>query len=165
MTRQEFNNLINTEKALKWIVNILDKYKVPFQITGGLAARIYGSERELADIDIEISDSNFEKITPEIKDYIIFGPDIFKDENWDLLLMTLKYENQEIDICGADSAKIFNQNTKNWEKLNSDLLKAVIKEVYKIKIPVIPIENLIKYKSKMLRNVDKEDISFLKFKY
>ena len=43
-------------EALKWIVNILKTNKVPFRISGGLAVKIYGSKRDLDDIDIDIPD-------------------------------------------------------------------------------------------------------------
>jgi hypothetical protein len=79
----------NSEKAFKWIIDILEKNKIPFQVSGGLAARAYGSDRELADIDIEVSDDNVRDLVPEVKEYITFGPGFYKDDNWDLLLMTL----------------------------------------------------------------------------
>ncbi|NIR53110.1 hypothetical protein GWO43_29865 [candidate division KSB1 bacterium] len=34
-------------KALKWIVNILNKHDIPFQATGGLATKAFGSKRKL----------------------------------------------------------------------------------------------------------------------
>jgi len=68
-----------SKKAFKWIITVLRKNKIPFRITGGFAAKIYGSQRELADIDIEIPDSYFDKILPEVKKYIIFGPAKYKD--------------------------------------------------------------------------------------
>ncbi|HLC94380.1 MAG TPA: hypothetical protein VJH96_02335 [Patescibacteria group bacterium] len=42
----------DTKKAFRWIVGILQTYKIPFQITGGFAARFYGANRPLYDIDI-----------------------------------------------------------------------------------------------------------------
>lgn len=64
----------DTEKAFKWIVGILEKHDVPFQVTGGLAARVYGSTRALNDIDIDISDDDLDKIFPDVEEHIIFGP-------------------------------------------------------------------------------------------
>jgi hypothetical protein len=80
----------NTIEALRWVVDILKNNNVSFQLTGGFAAKLYGSTRELADIDIDIEENGFEKIFDEVKDYIIYGPKQYKDDNWDLMLMTLK---------------------------------------------------------------------------
>lgn len=85
----------NPKKAFRWIINILKKHQVPFQITGGLAAQAYGSKRPLNDIDIDIPEDRFNEIVPNVKDYITYGPAHFIDERWDLFLLTLNYQRSE----------------------------------------------------------------------
>lgn len=150
----------NTEKAFLWITEIIEKLVIPYQISGGFAGRAYGVERELADIDVEVADVEIQKIFQEVKPYVTFGPARYIDKNWDLELMTLMYQGQEIDIAGA-GAKIYNQNTKAWELLKTNFKVSQIMEIFGKKVPVISKENLIAYKSKLLREVDREDISML----
>jgi len=88
--------------ALRWIVDVLHRHQVPFQITGGCAAKTYGSTRELNDIDIDIPRKDFKKILTAVKPYITFGPQRYKDGKWDVYLMTLNYIGQEIDIGSAE---------------------------------------------------------------
>jgi hypothetical protein len=152
----------NTEGAFKWIVELLEKYSIPFQVSGGFAARVYGVDRELADIDIGIPDSRFEELLPEVKDYLIYGPDHYVDEQWDLKLMTLKYEGQEIDIAGRDNIKFFDKENDIWIPGHRELTISEPREVYGIVVPLIPKEALIAYKSKLAREVDLEDIRQLK---
>lgn len=78
-----------TINALRWIVEILNKNKINYQISGGFAGKIFGSKRELHDIDIDISKKDFRKILPEISSYITYGPDHYVDGKWDLELITL----------------------------------------------------------------------------
>ncbi|MCR4327737.1 MAG: hypothetical protein NUV46_04105 [Nanoarchaeota archaeon] len=147
-----------TKEAFEWIVPILRKNKIPFQITGGLAARIYGSNRTLADMDIDLPEKNIIKLEPILKDYIIYGPKMYCDNNFKLLLMTLNFGGQKIDLCGIENQKVFNKNTKKWEKEKINLSQATNKIAYGLKIPVIPLEDLINYKSKIRRRVDLIDI-------
>lgn len=147
----------NTEKAFYWIVDILGTHHIPFQITGGMAARIYGSHRALADIDIDIPEEKFDDILIDVKEYIVFGPKRFVDENWDLLLMTLNYEGQEIDIC-SDRVKIHNAKTGEWQENRTDFLHSENHEIYGILVPVIKKDKLIEYKQILNRQVDAEDI-------
>ena len=144
----------NTEEAFKWIVGLLNKYSIPFQIAGGFAARLYGSERELADIDIGISDNRFDELYPDVKEYITFGPAQYLDDEWDVKLMTLNYKGQEIDMAGEDTIKLFDKKTKNWISASCDFSKSENKEVYGLTVPVIPKEALIAYKKKLMRAVD-----------
>ena len=151
----------NTEEAFKWIVSLLNKHSIPFQIAGGFAARLYGSERELADIDIGISDKRFDELNQDVKEYVTFGPAQYIDEKWDLKLMTLKYKNQEIDIAGEDGIKIFDKESKVWISAGRDLSISENKEVYGLTVPVIPKEALIAYKKILMREVDQADLKAL----
>jgi hypothetical protein len=151
----------DTEEAFKWIVGLLHKHAIPFQIAGGFAARLYGSERELADIDIGIPDSRFDELYPDVKEYSTFGPAQYVDEEWILQLLTLKYKGQEIDIAGKDNSKIFDKETKTWVSASRDLSISEIREVYGLTVPIIPREGLIAYKKKLMREVDKADLKAL----
>lgn len=147
----------NTDKAFHWIVDILEQRQIAYKISGGLAARVYGAQRELADIDIELADADVAKMAEEVKPFIIFGPTRYKDENWDLELMTLEYEGQEIDIAGIE-AKIFDQRTKSWVTCPGDLTTIEMREAFGRQVPVESLQSLISYKSMLGREVDLEDI-------
>mgnify|MGYP001612639666 CR=1 FL=1 len=68
----------NTKEAFLWIVGILKNNDVPFRISGGLAARLYGTKRKLADIDLEIKKKDFNKILAEIIIYAKFQAFLLK---------------------------------------------------------------------------------------
>ncbi len=149
-------------QALQWITEILQQQSIPFQITGGLAVKIYGGKRLVRDIDIEIPDSCFDKLTPLVQDYIIYGPERYQDAYFDLLLMKLNYKGQEIDISGADSPKLFNKTTKQWKDCRVDLSRARKKMVNGLSLHVAPAQDIVDYKKKKeSRPEDIEDIKFL----
>lgn len=139
------NNQRDTKQALEWMVGVLKKHQVPFQISGGCAAKIYGSQRELNDIDIDIPENYFEKILEDVKPYVIYGPAQYKDKKWDLYLMTLNYAGQEIDI-GGQNAKISTRDRSQWIDFHTDFSKAVKKEFLGLEVPAIPKEDLVFYK-------------------
>ena len=96
-----------TVRALGWIIEILNRHKIEYQISGGLAGKIFGSERELHDIDIDISKKYFNKILPDISDYIIYGPAHYKDA-----------KSLDIDLNGI---KIKVINPKNFIEYKKEL--------------------------------------------
>lgn len=151
----------NTEQAFLWITGILERMNIPYKISGGFAARAYGVNRELADIDIEVNDKDIVLISDEVKSYIVYGPDRYKDDNWDLNLMTLQYEGQEIDIAGIE-AKVFNKENERWENAGSDVDNYELIEIYGKKVPIETLDVLIAYKTKLSREVDIEDVRQLR---
>lgn len=148
----------NTEEAFKWIVSILQDNKIPFQFSGGFAARLYGSNRPLYDIDIDLPDRYFSQTQILVKKYITFGPERYHDENFDLLLLTLKYKGQEIDISGSETDQLYNKQTKQWESCNTNVTNSETIKVYGISVPAIIKEYLIAYKQKIRRTTDLDDV-------
>lgn len=148
----------NAKEAFHWIVGILRKLDIPFQISGGLAANIYGAKRLLEDIDIDIPENCFSTLEAEVKDYIVREPAQLKDETWDLILMTLNYKEQLIDIGGAIHTKIHNKFTNEWLSISTDYSKVEIKPCFDIDVPVIPKNELLFYKKIIARSVDLIDI-------
>ena len=144
--------------AFTWIITILKKLNIPFFIIGGLAAIAYGATRPLEDIDFDIPEEKFSLLKMEVKDFIIYGPDQFKDESWDLLLMTLQYHDQLIDFSGAFHTKIYNKITHQWQAIPADFLTVKIKNIFGLEVPVIARDELLAYKKALARPVDLLDI-------
>ena len=136
------------EKVLEWIVEIISINDIDYQITGGLAANLYGSGREVYDIDIEVSDLDVWRLGFLCEEYIVYGPERYVDEHFDLLLMTLDYGGQLIDVCGIDSMSI------RGESQEIDLGSAVEVDGYR----VVGLGDLIAYKKLLCRDVDLIDI-------
>lgn len=148
-----------TEEALKWIVEILNKHNIIFRISGGFAAKIYGSTRELADIDIGIKENEFAKILPEIEPFLVDGdPGHYKDKEWDLVAGRLNYGGQFIDICVIDSLRFFNKRDSKWDQIPFNPETFTWHDLHGIKIPIIAKNDLIEYKEKLDREVDRIDI-------
>jgi hypothetical protein len=149
------NKLANT---LKWIVSVLRKHDVPFQITGGFAANIYGAKRPVNDIDIDVPEDKMELLLRDIKQYITFGPAEYKNEKWDLKLITLNYNGQEIDIGGAFKVKIFDEQNKIWVHCPAKFETAQIHAIYGIEVPTVCPKDLIEYKKLLSGDHQKTDI-------
>lgn len=147
------------DNALRWIVGILNKHNIKYQISGGFAAHIYGAQRAVNDIDIEIPDTNFGKILDEVKPYLTFGPGQYTDKKWDLLLMTLNYNGQEIDICGGQNTRIFDSTRNKWVNSNANFETAKKIKFMGLELSVIDPQELIDYKTLLDGEHQKSDIA------
>lgn len=152
------------KKALIWIVNILNKYDIPYQIEGGLAANCYGSTRELADIDIFIPTSGFDKISEDVKEYVEFGPDFHIGTHWKLIYQILNYHGQQIELCDAGKAEYLDTENNIWITVDINFKKAKTMYIFGVSTKVISKNNLIKYKSRLRRDIDIIDIEQIKNK-
>ena len=146
------------KNALKWIVGILNLRNIPYQISGGFSAKLYGSPRPLNDIDIDVPNNRILEISDAVKEYVIYGPAHYQNGKWDLTLMTLNYHGQEIDIGGGDDPKVSNQERTKWILIPTDFSHFVPMTVDGLDIKVIPPEELIAYKKHLDGDHQKLDI-------
>jgi len=144
--------------ALIWIVNILNKHGIPYQVEGGLAANCYGSTRELADIDIFIPSFGFDRISKDVEGYVNFGPAFHTDTHWRLVYQVLNYRGQQIEICDAGKASYLDTQSNSWIKKEIDFTQAETIEIFGISTKIIPKSDLIEYKRMTNREVDLIDI-------
>jgi hypothetical protein len=151
----------STIAALEWITKIITKHNIPYQIAGGLAVRAYGSTRPLHDIDIDIPEDDFSKILVDVSEYVKVSPMWYKDETWDIYLMSLSYNGQEIDICGAYQLKMRNKLNSKWESIHTDFEKVSYIDFEGLNLPVISRDELIAYKKLLGRPVDILDVDWL----
>jgi len=150
-------------QGLQWIIKLLEEHKIPYQITGGLAAHYYGATRAINDIDIDIDipAECFQRLEKMTEPYINFGPARYKDACWDVSLLSLNFKGQEIDLCGIERAWLYNVNNTGWELLVTDLTLAVRGELFGMHAQIIGKQELIEYKKKIRREVDEKDLEML----
>ena len=89
-------------KALNWIVSLLNRHQVPYQIVGGLAAQAYGARRPLVDIDLYIPLDRAQAALEEMRPYQVRQPLPHLSAAWDLVYLALEVQGVLIEI--GDSA-------------------------------------------------------------
>lgn len=144
--------------AFEWIVNLLHEIDQPFVVVGGLAANVYGATRPLNDIDLDVPQRALMMLYPQVKQYVTFGPANFRDSEFDLELMTLRYAGQEIDLTAAESIRLFDHRTGSWQSVPTNCTEVEEHVVLGLKAPVMKKELLVSYKLMIQRDTDLEDV-------
>ena len=132
------------KKCLQWIVKILRKRRVPFYISAGFAAKLYGSPRPLKDIDIP--DKYFQEVLNETRKYVTWGPKRWLCKPWDVHVFTLTHNGYKIDISSGDTMRFYDIKKEKWVPGHSNFSKATRKKVFDMIVPVIPKKDLLYYK-------------------
>lgn len=146
---------------LAQLVALLRAHDVPFRVTGGLAARAYGATRPLADIDVDVPEAAIARLLPAIRPNVIWGPGRYQDAEWDLLLCTFVIDGQEIDLCGAETARYRERATGRWHLDPVDWAEVEHHTLLGVEVPVVPRARLLAYKRRLAREVDLLDVAAL----
>lgn len=148
-------------RALAWIAGLLRARDVPFQVVGGLAARAWGARRPLADLDLYVSARCWRVIEASLSPHRVSGPRRHRDEHWDLTFVSLRRHGIQIEIGFDDEARYREAHTGAWRDQRIDYSASVQRTVLGHTVPVMPLAQLIDYKRRLDREVDRQDIAEL----
>ncbi len=153
----------NTLKALKWISTILNEHNMPYRIGGGTATFLYGSGRQVNDIDISFSGENFSRLIPLVEEFVVIGPKHYLDEKWDCLTLSLSYDGQDIDLTDVDTLLMKSVDRNEWIK-NKEIYQKwpdVIKDIEGVPVTLMHPKVLLAYKHHLAGEHQKFDREFL----
>lgn len=144
--------------AAQWIARLLRDRNTPFQICGGLAAKGYGSERALNDIDLFVPGELFLTVVQAGQANISKPAKHYCEEGWDLTYVQFKYEGIKVEVGNADGAQIFDAASQAWVPLNIAFDRYETASLLGLELPLMLKEDLIRYKTVLSRPVDIDDI-------
>ena len=150
-----------TELAFRWIYGLLADRQIPYVVSGGFAVRLLGGSRPLYDMDLDIPEDRFEELLPSVLPYLVSGPERFRDERFDILLLTLEYHGQLMDLTGAESIRLFDVREQVWRDEPTDVEAYTIRQAYGLPVRLQRPDLLIRYKNMIARPTDLEDVRTL----
>ena len=74
------------------------------------------------------------------------------------LEMTLEYEDQRIELGGADGARHFDRQRGVWADVEVDFAQSMPRRVFGVEIPVMPFDELVASKRALDRKVDRRNL-------
>lgn len=150
-------------RALHWIVSLLKRYDIPYQICGGMAAKAYGSTRPLVDIDIyaALQDSpHFREFLDDIRSYLIREWTPHLSASWDIVYLALNYQEMQIEIAeSSNNPRFYNHRDGRWEEQGVDFAVSTYLDLYGMNVAIMPKDELLTYKAMLNREVDRLDIA------
>lgn len=122
------------------VAKILQRLKIPYLVTGGMAVLVWGRPRFTADIDIvvELKSENIDKLTSALS---ILGKASYIDKN--MVKDALKHGGEFNFIHGETGIKVDFWVVKKQEFELSRLTRRIAKNILKQKVYFISPEDLI----------------------
>ena len=153
------NDPSRISQALDWLVSLLKRHGVPYQVVGGLAAQAYGASRPLVDVDLYIPLEQVQGALDEMRPYVVREPLPHLSASWDLVYLALSYQGVYIEIGDSTTnPRFFNRIDQRWEPQVIDYAASQTARLYGVELAVMPREELIRYKAMLAREVDAIDI-------
>lgn len=138
------------------VLSAFEKYEVDYILIGGYAVALYGIPRATNDIDIFVKpeEENFIKLRKALND-------VFQDDAINEIKLGDK-EDYQVTRYGTPEGFAIDIMIQLGELYNYYNINYHEVEIDKIKVKIADLESLIKLKESTLRNIDKEDVYYLK---
>ncbi len=95
----------------------------------------------------------------EVQLYIVreFAPHL--SASWDILYMALNYQGMWIEIAeSTTNPRFYNHRDGRWEEQRIDFAASTLILLYGVEVAIMPKDELLAYKSMLVREVDHLDI-------
>lgn len=147
-------------KAYVWISEYFTSCEIPYVVIGGMAASLYGSPRDVVDIDIGVPNRSLSKINSDLHAFVKEDYSSGYDGLvWKLELIVFEKDHQIVDIFGYDEVFVSNGKNPVWYQVSFNSVTKV--QFGELSIPVIDVDELKKYKEILSRDVDLADLKYL----
>lgn len=131
---------------------------IPFLICGGIAAKGYGSERELNDIDLFVPGKYFSSAVQAGQGFVSKAAAHRQEEGWGLSYVQFKYADIKVEGGSSDGPRIFDANNQAWVPLHIDFSRYATVYLLGLELSLMLKDDLVEYESALLRPVDIEDV-------
>ncbi len=154
--------------ALNFIIPVLERYGFRWVVTGGFATYVYGVDRPLTDIDIDVDlsvhDPEFQRFIEEMKPYMTQPLLHFVDQYYDDYSVELTIAGVVIDICPMREMNIKNNRTGEMVWIYKDGFPLTeLVNFHGMRLSLLAKSLLIRDKTTLMRDeFDQRDIDGLK---
>ena len=156
-------------KALQQVIPLLEACKFRWVITGGFACYVYGVDRDITDIDIDIDtskdDSKFKSLLQSLEPHTTQPLIHYVDQNLDNYNVEATFDGVIVDICPMAELKMFNKASESYEFCYpSGFPDIEIRSFEGLDLPLLAKQWIIKDKEQLVwqRESDLQDIEGLK---
>jgi hypothetical protein len=148
----------NLGSALRWIVGLFEETGSRYQAVGGLAVKAHGGTRPLADLDFYVPAESLSLLLPSLEPSISRPLTDHEGDGWRVRFLQVEYGGWRIEVGVAEGAQFLNRATGEWEDQGVDFGASEVRPVAGVLIPVMPLAQLMDYKGKLDREVDRWDV-------
>jgi hypothetical protein len=129
---------VSQERALRWLVNLLDTAGVCYQFTGGFAGNLHGSRWPLHDLDIDVARADLSKLAELLRPHTTRPLGLYVDHEFELHLLQAEEHGVAIDVSQAEDA--YARTGGQRVPLGTDLGRRLSARVLDMEVWVQPLE-------------------------
>ncbi len=144
--------------ALRWVCDLLAERRIPYQMTGDVAAIAHGAGRAVRGIELFIAAEHVPSLLRAAREHVVDYPWRRLDDHWDLVALVLAHGGVRIDVRIADAARYRDETTGVWREAAVDPAVSVTLPVGGVEVSVTPREQLLDPKRRLDREVDRQDL-------
>jgi hypothetical protein len=146
-------------EAVAWLADLFQERNVRYAAAGGLAARAWGASRPLVDLDFYVHAEDLDRLESDLAPFVVQPLTELENEHWNLSLIRLEYGGVPLELSVGEGAKYREAVTGEWHDACPGFDACPELELFGIPVRVMNRSQLLEYKRRVDRAVDRADIA------